>query len=376
MDQAIEKLLNTNMGIHMGERVLVFTDHMQEGRFEPAGMDRCRRLEGAVDRVVELSSKITTTQFYKYEALPSNGYEPPEAVWTLAFGDKAVEGLKKAGILQRLITKKAMPGDVEMAHEILSDHTDDMVDAVIAMSNFSTSHTRFRHLLTKIKGTRYASMPLFDPEMFSGPMDVDWDRIAKRTESIAGLLTRTDSVIMRSPIGTDINLSIRGRTAHADTGILTAKGSFGNLPAGEVYIAPVEGTSEGVLVLEWSTTRRLSPRVSLTIKDGRVVGMEGDPKFLAYIEGVFKVSPEAANIAELGIGTNDKAARPDNILEAEKILGTTHIAFGDNTAFGGTNSANFHEDYVFFSPTLILEYGNGKSETIIDHGRLKSMERL
>src|SRR3990172_8369703 len=134
-------------------------------------MDRCRRLEGAVDRVVELSSKITTTQFYKYAALPSNGYEPPEAVWTLAFGDKAVEGLKKAGILQRLITKRALPGDVEMAREILSDHTDDMIDAVIAMSNFSTSHTRFRHLLTKIKGTRYASMPLFDPEMFSGPMD-------------------------------------------------------------------------------------------------------------------------------------------------------------------------------------------------------------
>ena len=375
MDQAIEKLLNTNMGIHKGERVLVFTDHMQEGRFEPAGMDRCRRLEKAVERVAELTGKITTTQFYKYEALPSNGYEPPEAVWTLAFGDKAVEGLKKTGILQRLITKKAMPGDVEMAHEILSDHTDDMVDAVIAMSNFSTSHTRFRHLLTKIKGTRYASMPLFDPEMFSGPMDVDWDRIAKRTESIAGLLTRTDGVIMRSPIGTDISLSIRGRTGHADTGILTAKGSFGNLPAGEVYIAPVEGTSEGVMVLEWSTTRRLSPRVSLTIKDGMVVGMEGDPEFLKYLEGVFQVSPEAANIAELGIGTNDKAARPDNILEAEKILGTTHIALGDNTAFGGNNSANFHEDYVFFSPTLILEYGNGKSEIIIDNGRLESRER-
>ena len=107
-----------------------------------------------------------------------------------------------------------------------------------------------------------------------------------------------------------------------------------------------------------------------------VVGMEGDPEFLKYLEGVFQVSPEAANIAELGIGTNDKAARPDNILEAEKILGTTHIALGDNTTFGGNNSANFHEDYVFFSPTLILEYGNGKSETIIANGRLESRENL
>src|SRR3989304_1953520 len=149
-------------------------------------------------------------------------------------------------------------------------------------------------------------MPLFDPEMFSGPMDVDWDRIAERTESIAGLLTRADSVIMRSPIGTDLRLSIRGRTGHADTGILTAKGSFGNLPAGEVYIAPVEGTSEGVLVLEWSTTRRLSPRVNLTIKDGRAVGMAGDPEFLCseIAEGrlIIPANIHHTNLEPMGIG--------------------------------------------------------------------------
>jgi leucyl aminopeptidase (aminopeptidase T) len=103
-----------------------------------------------------------------------------------------------------------------------------------------------------------------------------------------------------------------------------------------------------------------------------VVDMDGDPEFLKYLEGVFRISPSAACIAELGIGTNDRASRPDNILEAEKILGTTHIALGDNTTFGGTNSANFHEDYVFFSPTLILEYEDKTSETLIDNGRLKA----
>ncbi|MBI5755707.1 MAG: aminopeptidase [Nitrospirae bacterium] len=370
MDKAIEKLLNINMGIHPGERVLVFTDLMQEGRLEPKEMDRCRRLEKATGRVAELCTRITSTEFYKYEALPNNGYEPPEPVWRIAFGDKALEELRKRGLLGRLIMKKAVAGDVEKAYDILSHHVEDMVDVVIAMSNFSTSHTRFRHLLTKIKGTRYASMPLFDTEMFSGPMDVDWIKIAERTEYIANLITRAEAAIMRCPLGTDIRFGLSGRTGHADTGILTEKGCFGNLPAGEVYIAPVEGTSEGIMVLSWSTTRKLTPPVTITVKGGKVTDVKGDPEFTKYLTNVFRVSPEAVNIAELGIGTNDKASRPDNILEAEKILGTTHIALGDNTTFGGNTSANFHEDYVFFNPTLVLEYRDGRNETIIQEGRL------
>lgn len=371
MDKAIEKLLNINMGIKGGERILVFTDQMQEGRLEPRDMDRCQRLEKTAERVAELSGRITTTLFYKYDALPSNGYEPPEPVWALALGERASEKLKRGGVLERLIAKKAQSEDLENAREILSSHAGDIVDVVIAMSNFSTSHTRFRHLLTKIKGTRYASMPLFDPEMFSGPMDVDWQKIAERSEHIAGLLTKADGVIMRCPLGTDLRLRIKGRSGHADTGILTAKGAFGNLPAGEVYIAPVEGTANGAMVLNWSTTRRLSPPVTLTVREGKVMDMQGDSRFLKYLGDVFKTSPDAANIAELGIGTNDKASRPDNILEAEKILGTTHIALGDNSAFGGRTSVSFHEDYVFFSPTLILEYKDGTMKTIIDNGDLK-----
>ncbi|MCC7202380.1 MAG: aminopeptidase [Nitrospirae bacterium] len=370
MDKAIEKLLKVNLNVSQGERVLVFTDHMQEGRLEPKEMDRCRRLEKAAERVSECSAELTSTQFYTYDSLPNNGYEPPEPVWQMAFGSNAIRKLRDNGILERLIAKKAAAGDVEKAFEILSPYKDDMVDVVIGMANFSTSHTRFRHLLTKIRGARYASMPMFDPGMFTGPMDVDWNTVKRRTEYVAGLITKAESVTMKCPLGTSLSIGLSGRTGFADTGIITEKGSFGNLPAGEVYAAPLEGTSEGVMVLEWSTTKRLSPPVTLTVKEGKVVKVEGDQAFVEYLENIFRVSPTATNIAELGIGTNDKASRADNILEAEKILGTTHIALGDNTTFGGITSANFHEDYVFFNPTLILGYGDGGTETIISNGKL------
>lgn len=370
MDIAIEKLLNINMGIKPGERVLVFTDHMQDDRLTPKEMDRCRRLEKVAEYLAGLSGRITNTQFCKYDSLPNNGYEPPEPVWTMAFGESALLDLDRAGILERLLTKKAGVGDVEQAFEILTRHEGDLVDVVIGMANFSTSHTRFRHLLTKIRGTRFASMPLFDPEMFWGPMDVDWNQVASRSNHIADLITRAETAIMKCPMGTDLKMGLKGRAGHADTGFITEKGSFGNLPAGEVYVAPVEGTSNGIMVLDWSTTRKLSPPVTLTMKNGKVTDMAGDTEFLKYLENVFKVSPNSDCMAELGIGTNDKASRPDNILEAEKILGTTHIALGDNTTFGGSTSANFHEDYVFFSPTLILEYEDNTTQTIIDNGKL------
>lgn len=370
MDKAIAKLLNTNMGIRHGERVLVFTDHMQDGRLVPKEMDRCRRLEKSAERLAELSARITDTQFYKYDSLPNNGYEPPEPVWIMAFGQKAIQALKDAGVLERLITKQAIAGDVEKAFEILGRNEADLVDVIIGMANYSTSHTRFRHLLTKIRGTRFASMPMFDPDMFQGPMDVDWNIVASRSNRIADLVTKAETAVMKCTMGTNLRMGLKGRAGHADTGFIRDKGCFGNLPAGEVYAAPVEGTSNGTLVLEWSTTRKLSPPVTLTLKDGNVAGMSGDSEFLNYLENIFKLSPTAVGLAELGIGTNDKASRPDNILEAEKILGTTHIALGDNTTFGGTNSANFHEDYVFFSPTLTLEYEDGTSETIIDNGKL------
>lgn len=370
MDTAIEKLLNINMGIKPGERVLVFTDHMQDGRLTPKEMDRCRRLEKVAEYLAGLSGRITSTQFCKYDSLPNNGYEPPAPVWTMAFGESALMDLDRAGILERLITKKAGDGDVEQAFEILTRHEGDLVDIVIGMANFSTSHTRFRHLLTKIRGTRFASMPLFDPEMFWGPMDVDWNKVASRSNHIADLITRAETAIMKCPLGTELRMGLKGRAGHADTGFITEKGSFGNLPAGEVYVAPVEGTSNGIMVLDWSTTRKLSPPVTLTMKNGKVTDMAGDTEFLKYLENVFKVSPNSDCMAELGIGTNDKASRPDNILEAEKILGTTHIALGDNTTFGGSTSANFHEDYVFFSPTLILEYEDSTTQTIIDNGTL------
>ena len=179
-----------------------------------------------------------------------------------------------------------------------------------------------------------------------------------------------DWVRVTTPNGTDMMLCKQGRYAKGDDGLLTAAGSFGNLPAGEAYLAPLEGKSYGVMFLEWGPTRKFDEPLRVTVENGIVVRIEGNDPHRAGLEAHFSEHSACRNIAELGIGTNDKATRPDNVLEAEKILGTIHIALGDNSGFGGTVSAPFHEDYVFYHPTLTLIGPDGSRRVIMTEGVL------
>ena len=172
-----------------------------------------------------------------------------------------------------------------------------------------------------------------------------------------------------TPNGTDLRLAIRGRPVLADTGILNFPGAFSNLPAGEVFLAPLEGKAEGRLVLEWAPTRKLASPVTLYVRKGCVTRIAGREPYADELRQTLKKNRDFRNIAELGIGTNERAKRADNILESEKIMGTIHIALGDNATFGGTVKTPFHQDYVFFHPTLSLAKGRRKVD-ILREGRL------
>jgi len=200
-------------------------------------------------------------------------------------------------------------------------------------------------------------------------MKVDWQALAARTHSLAREVNRADEIVVTCPNGTHMRFGKQGRTAAGDDGLLTAPGSFGNLPAGEVYLAPMEGSSSGTMVLEFAPTRKLAAPLSLVVERGNVTEIIGNEPYRLKLEQKFAESPANRNIAELGIGTNDRATRPDNILEAEKILGTIHIALGDNAGFGGRVSTPFHEDYVFYRPTLIAIMADGSERTILLDGK-------
>jgi leucyl aminopeptidase (aminopeptidase T) len=215
-------------------------------------------------------------------------------------------------------------------------------------------------------------MPLFDEQMLEGAMQVNWRRMKERSEKIARIVNRYEDIEIRTPNGTFITLSKKGRKALKDTGFITKAGEFSNLPAGEVFLAPLEGTAEGTLVLEWAPTRALKRPVIIYIEKGMVRNIEGRERYAGFLRDKLSERRENRNIAELGIGTNERASRPDNILESEKIFGTIHIALGDNSSFGGNVSTSFHQDFVFFKPTVTLISRKGRRRILLKNGKLSS----
>lgn len=379
LEGAFRSLFETNMGMRPcrpeggegRERVLVFSDRIREDETpSPDDRDRRLRLNDTARAAARFADRCWGGgSFVEFPATPASGVEPPQQLWRATFGDRAVDELLHDGLLERLLAKRATDRDVSRAGEIVLAHRGDAVDVIIAMSNNSTSHTRYRALANH-SGARFASLPHFDPDMFHGSMTVDWQVLAARTARLVQAVNQADWLLVATPNGTDMRICKRGRQAEGDDGLLTAPGSFGNLPAGEVYLAPLEGESSGVMVMEWGPTRKLDRPLRSTVEEGRVVALEGDEQQRELLEARFAENVACRNIAELGIGTNDRASRPDNVLEAEKILGTIHIALGDNTGFGGTVSAPFHEDYVFYRPTLTAVMSDGSRRLIIDDGNL------
>jgi leucyl aminopeptidase (aminopeptidase T) len=371
LQNAFASLFTTNMGLRPGERVIVFSDTIRPDEV-PSNDDRDRRIRlhaTARQAAAYADTQYGKASFYDFPATSASGSEPPEGLWKAVFGVQLVDELGQGNLLPRLLAKEATDDDLELAKEIVLSRPGDVVDIVVAMANNSTSHTRFRHLVN-IAGGRFASLPHFDPEMFFTSMAVDWQALATRTGTLAAVVNEAVSLVITTANGTRLSFSKESRQAQGDDGLLTAPGSFGNLPAGEVYLAPLEGTAEGMLVIEYAPTRKLTSPLRLTVSGGEVTAIDGDEPYIDWLNAKFADSRKNRNIAELGIGTNDKASRPDNILEAEKILGTIHVALGDNSGFGGTVSTPFHEDYVFYQPTLTAILADGSRKAILKDGKL------
>lgn len=350
---------------------MVFTDKpSKKEKIEKTDFDRRQKLRDIAILTAEAGRNLSKeVLFYEYPATGTHAEEPPQRLWQYAFGKRTVSALKTAGILKPILRKKADESELKEAERIILRYKKSAVDAVIGLSNYSTTHTIFRNLLTKLCGSRYASMPIFDAGMLESAMAVNWKELKKRTETIAKTLRKADSIELKTSNGTHLKFQRGTRRIYSDTGILTKAGSFGNLPAGEVFLSPVEGTATGRLILEWAPTRRLASPITLIVKEGIVKEVSGNEPYIAYLTEKLDERQENRNIAELGIGTNDRAKRLDNILESEKIMGTVHVALGDNSSFGGKIKTPFHQDFIFLKPTVTLIDKKGVRTGLMRDGR-------
>jgi len=329
LEQGIVDMLSVNMGLAAGERLLVVTDlpRAQDWQTMPMAelqsMIERAALARLVADVAQARFPAAAVSFHPFPASGGHGTEPDDAT---------------AARLRE-------------------------TDVAVAITSFSLSHTNARLAATDA-GVRLASAPGFEAGMLApgGPMAVDYQQVAADCRAFAGLLSAAGEARVRTAAGTDLRFSLAGRRGEADDGIYgTARGSWGNLPAGEAYIAPVEGTASGRMVVPAGWHPGLESDMLILWEAGQVVAVEGGGPAGDQLRRLLAIGSEDAihrarrNLAELGVGGNGNARRPDNVLEAEKIKGTIHLAVGDNMHMGGTVESDLHEDFVIPEPDLILD---------------------
>ena len=243
-----------------------------------------------------------------------------------------------------------------------SKHVADMMkesDVIIALTSHSLTHTDAVRRAWK-NGSRIASMPGFTDDMIHA-LTVDPETLLKTGRTIYKYMRKTNKVHIKTPNGTDITFSIKNRNVEIDSGYLNKAGSLGNLPAGEVGVAPVEGTANGTIVIDSMEDYAKSGTI-VKIRNGNAFYISDNKCKLAKI---FKVVKSSKNVAEFGIGTNPNAKLIGKILVDEKIAGTCHIAFGNNINYGGKINSKFHSDAILMKPAIVFD-----ERLVMKNGRL------
>jgi len=276
-----------------------------------------------------------------------------------------------------------LPDEGEMGGE--STRLADILSATniaVALTEYSATAPLIGFMNTR-PGLRAASMPGISRQMEGTALSADYTEVARKSHLLADRLGRAMGAKVRFSTGHEAYFDLRHRKAEADDGQLHADKTgvrLINLPSGEACIAPYEGELEG----QPSKTEGMIPAdydgelVLYRVRENRIVEIIGDGPKAGDMRDYFAVDQARRNIAELGLGCNDKAVICGSVLEDEKVLGL-HWAYGLSQHIGGvTGPGQFsdpkhvvHQDIVYPKggsveiASLALEYEDGTTQEII-----------
>ena len=300
IEKPVLKMLKVNLGVKANDKILVITDNIN------------KKITNLAKEVYSIIKKRYSASFHIYKATTGHGAEPDK---------KTAKIMKKYPVL-------------------------------IMLNYYSLSHTKARANANKT-GSRIASMPGFTREMFykNNAMDQDYKKINKITQKLNKILSKAKKAIITSNNGTNLQLKL-GRLAEPDGGFIK-RGECDNLPSGESFVSPITGS--GILIINPRWHEKLKHKLIFQIKEGKIIDIKSKDQLGKKFKKDFFAKSHRRMLAELGIGTNPGARNPSNTLEAEKIMGTIHIAFGDSSHFGGKNVSDRHQDFILNKPTLFLD---------------------
>ena len=261
--------------------------------------------------------------------------------------------------------------------EILSGQKPDLyINLLRGVGEETPFRIKLIHLETRGKKARLGHCPGVNLEMLTNgalAMSVKEHKSMQHfARSLIGNLGQTIRVEVTSPSGTDLTFSTEGRPFFTDTIVDWKEMKWMNLPTGEVIVAPVENSLEGKLVCNLAVggIGPLEKPVELSVERGAVtaiVAESGEVK--ARVKKALETDEWAKVVGEFALGINRKARLKEEFLEAEKVLGTTHVAFGNNLDMtGGKNPSSNHTDFLFSNPTVRAMKKSGETIVILKDG--------
>jgi len=236
------------------------------------------------------------------------------------------------------------------------------IDLLIYLLEHRKGEKPFRGKMVDLgrKNARVCMMPDITKDMVERTFHVDYNKLRRFTHELTRTIKNTEEIQISDEKGTEITFSVKGRKFQQETGKITRRGSYGNLPSGEIFTAPVEKTFTGEIYFDHISDFRTGSGY-LKFEQGEVIEHKEIPEELQ------EIMKEKRNrtIGEFGIGTNPKARPDKGFLESEKALNTVHFAIGDSYGLG-ENKSDYHFDFLLEKPTLKID-----GEILMEKGEFK-----
>jgi len=249
-------------------------------------------------------------------------------------------------------------------------------DIVIAITKYSATGP----LHSRLEEQKFRSATLPGATMEMSAFKADYKLVAKKAQILTKKLTEANAAVVTFSTGHEIYFDLKGREANADDGVCQKPGQGINLPSGEAFITPNDklgSNTKGFLPVYYDTHL-----VVYEVDENKIIDVITDSPKSREMQKYFKEDPARANIAELGLGCNDKATYINNILQDEKIEGM-HWAYGYNKYMGGSIDITdfkdplkaIHLDIIYTKEARIkvhkitLVYPDRTREVILENSR-------
>jgi leucyl aminopeptidase (aminopeptidase T) len=184
-----------------------------------------------------------------------------------------------------------------------------------------------------------------DMDQMLRTVSIDYNSLSQRLNKMVNLVTPGKTLILGSPGGGHLEMSIEGRSGQFVDGIVRGAGQINYIPAGVFAVTAVETTIRGNFFINGSIhgIGKVSQPVELWVDRGRITEIRGGDEASRLKAKLDAADANAFCIGELGFGANPNA-RLMGTGEDERINGGIHIGIGHNIHLGGTVQSSSHID--------------------------------